>query len=326
MTSKTPQSPWGIGFPGQGHHDHEQMGRLVRNFPEVADLIQEGEDRLRRPLFHLLLDPSNSEQTSRDKQVRLYLGSASLWLVALKEKIVPANIKRYFFGSSAGELTAVMAAGKCTFATGLELIDDRGDEMHKAGIARPGRMMAASGLHFEEAEEIAEMFPEVEAVNQNPGMQSVFSGAKEAVDGVAQYLTDTDRWSSVRIYNLDEVLEAAHTWRMRPAAKGWGRPLRRANMKRTKDAFMGNQAKIIRSVRGTKKHLKAQLTRRVLLAKSADRLYGDYGVRTFVDVGQGDILYAQLLRHFRNADDPVKVISVVNELFPEDRKKRKISK
>ncbi len=133
------ESSIAIGFPGQGPHEPERMHRLIRNFPIAAQIVQEGEDTLRKPLFYLLLDPIKPNNTSQENQLRSYLGSVALYVVARKEGIIPTSPKEYFFGASAGEVAAMMADGRFDFATGLVVIDSRGHEMHEANKLNRGK-------------------------------------------------------------------------------------------------------------------------------------------------------------------------------------------
>ena len=304
-----------IGFPGQGPHEPDKMKRLLKEHSGTLELIKEAEITLQRPLLSLLLDERSPEVTSRENQVRLYLGSCAYWMAAEQEGIVPNHLRRIFFGASAGEYGALMAAGAYDFQTGLRLIDVRGDEMHKASIINPGEMLIASGLPFEEAQKIAAGFEGVYAVNDNPGLQTVFAGTRSGLREMAEHLNSNEMWRHVRL-DWAAIAEAAHSPHMAPAVEGLKSALRKTKMKKPSYDFMGNRAKLLNSVRGTKRHLAEQLTRGVLLAESARMLRDEYSVSTFVDVGPGKVLYSQMRRQFRNS---VQVISIVDELLPEPK-------
>jgi malonyl CoA-acyl carrier protein transacylase len=261
-------------------------------------------------LLPLLLRERRSDSTTRENQVRLYLGSSALWLAAEQEGIIPDETRRIFFGASAGEYAALMAAEAYDFKTGLQLIDIRGEEMRKASIINPGKMLVATGLPFEEAEEMVKNFPGVYAVNDNPGIQTVFAGTEEGIKDIGEYLSS---WSDVRLHWPD-IAEAAHSIHMAPAISGLQGALGRVKIKKPPYDFMSNQAKVLRSPAAMKRHLVGQLTRGVLLRKSANILRDEYGVDTFVDVGPGNVLYVQMRKQFRKS---VKLISVVDELLPE---------
>lgn len=291
------------------------MTRLLNNYPAAADLVDRAETILDKPLAHLLTEPSRPEHTSRESQLRAYIGSSALWLVAEQEKIVPNDARRIIFGASAGETVAMMAAGFFDFKAGLRIADVRGKEMHKASIINPGEMLVASGLHFEEAQQLAGEIPGLYAVNNNPGKQTVFSGSRVAI------AAGSERLAEMRVnLNWPDIKEAAHTWHMGPAVSGVRRVLKNTRMKRPHYDFMGNQAKVLKSIRQARNHFAAQLTRGVLLANSADELYYTHNVRTFVDVGQGKVLYGQLKRQFKHmkGEDSVELISVVDELLPDE--------
>jgi malonyl CoA-acyl carrier protein transacylase len=311
--SSAESSSIAIGFPGQGPHEPDIMRRLLREYPGVMELMAEAEDTLHRPLLPLLLNERDPNATSRENQVRLYLGSSALWLAAEQKDLAPNDMRRIFFGASAGEYAALMAAGAYDFATGLRLIDVRGEEMHKASIINPGEMLIASGLPFDEAQKIAAGFEGVYAVNDNPGLQTVFSGTKRGLMELASHIKSHENWHTVRL-DRAAIAEAAHSPHMAPAVEGLKAALKKTKIKKTSHDFMGNRAKLISSVRSTKSHLAEQLTQGVLLAESARALREDYNVKTFVDVGPGKVLYSQMRRQFRKS---VQVVSVVDELLGE---------
>jgi malonyl CoA-acyl carrier protein transacylase len=290
------------------------MARLLDEYPAAAELVNEAEEVLGKHLTYLLVEPSKPEHTSRESQLRAYLGSSALWLVAEAEGVIPSGTRRIIFGASAGETVAMMVAGYYDFEAGLRIADVRGEEMHKASIINPGEMLVASGLLFEDGERIASEIPGLYAVNSNPGMQTVFSGSRIAIAAAGE------RLSEARInLHWPDIKEAAHSWHMGPAVSGVKKVLRSTRMKRPQYDFMGNQAKMLQSVREARSHFAAQLTRGVLLANSADELYHAHDVRTFVDVGQGKILHGQLKRQFKHmkGEAAVQLISVVDELLPD---------
>jgi len=320
-----------IAFPGQGAHDPEKMARLIREHSVVLPLIQEAEEELKMSLLPLLLSESTAQHVAltedelavtsfgptevmltRDNQVKLYIGEAALWLAAQNEGVVPDNAEQYFFGASAGEFAALMAAGAYDFSTGVRLINTRGEEMHSASIINPGEMLTATGIPIEEGRLLSEMFPGVHAVNSNPGNQTVFSGAAEGIRALGAYLTDSENWPNVTL-DWPSIHEAAHTDHMAPAVPGLKKALRAVNMKRPRN-FMGNQAVMIDKVRNTKEHLAEQLTRGVLLRESAIELRDTYEVKMFVDAGLRRVISSQMKREFRRT---VQIESIIDYLLPE---------
>lgn len=299
-----------IGFPGQGAHDHEKMKALVRQHPAALDILIESEDILRRPVLGLLTKELPIEATTREDQIRLYVGEVALWKAAQDEGIIPENGGQFFYGSSAGELAALHAAGAYDFRTGLELIDTRGTEMHKASIINPGEMLVASGLPFDEAMNLVKDFPGVYAVNDNPGLQTVFSGSKEAIERVIQHLSS---FNPNVLLHRPGIKGPAHTPFMAPAKEGLRNAAKKARISRPQHTFMSNQAKLLKTGAQIRSHLVAQLTRGVRLTESAHQLYYEHDVRTFYDVGLVKILSGLMRREFKKN---VEVIAVVDALLP----------
>jgi [acyl-carrier-protein] S-malonyltransferase len=234
-------------------------------------------------------------------------------MVAENEGLIPEEARRIFFGASAGEYAAFMAAGIFDFNDGLKLIDVRGEEMHRASIINPGEMLIASGLPFSEAEKIVAAIEGAYAVNDNPALQTVFSGTAAALAETAHQIKNSDKWRHVKL-DKAAIAEAAHSPHMAPAVAGLKKALKRAKVKKPNHIVLGNRAREITSPRDTRRHLPQQLTRGVKLAQSAKVLRDDYQVDTFVDVGPGKILYSQMKRQFRKSVD---VVSFVDALLPE---------
>ncbi|HEX5448077.1 MAG TPA: hypothetical protein VFW90_02660 [Candidatus Saccharimonadales bacterium] len=283
----------------------------------AKSLLDEAEFTLGEHLRPLLEEPFRETDTSRENQIRTYLGSSLLYLVAESEGIIPHDRKRYIFGASAGETAGLMAAGYYNFQKGLRLASRRGEEMHKASIINPGAMVVASWMAFEDGEQLADEIDGVYAVNDNPGLQTVFSGSRVGIATLQEKIVESEKWERV-VLHIPDIIEAAHTWHMGPAVKGLKRAVRNVKMSRPHYDFMGNQAKLVRSVRKAKKQLPRQLTRKVKLTQSADKLYHDYGVRLFVDTGQGKVLHGQMRRQFKHIKGPeaVALMSLVDELLP----------
>lgn len=263
-----------------------------------------------------MLREFSPELTSRQNQIRLYLGSSAYWRAAEQEGIIPTNRKRVFFGPSAGEFAALTGARHWSFKEGLAQISVRGEEMGKANEINPGKMLIVTGLPFEEGEKIAEDYDRIVAANDNPGTQTVFSGDEVGLMEIAAYLASTETWKHVRV-DWAAIAEAAHhPIHMAPAVAGVKAALKRAKFTAPKErqTFIGNQAKPLHNVRDARAHLVAQLTRGVLLRQSVQAMKNEYDVATFYDVGPGKILYTQLRHQFRRE---VELVSVADELLPE---------
>jgi len=117
-------------------------------------------------------------------------------------------------GHSLGEYAALTAAGALAFEDGLRLVARRGRAMLAAARRNPGGMAAVIGLPAAEVERVCEGIPQVWAANLNAPMQTVISGADEALSLAAAACKEAGAKRVVRL----EVPIAGHCPMMEPAA------------------------------------------------------------------------------------------------------------
>ncbi|MRN51853.1 ACP S-malonyltransferase [Paenibacillus monticola] len=175
-------------FPGQGSQYRGMGEELFESFKEY---VEAADDILGYSLRQLCLeDPERKLGLTQYTQPALYVVNALSYLQVLRETgIKPDNLA----GHSLGEYNALFAAEAFDFATGLKLVQKRGELM---STVSGGGMAAVLGLEEEAIRAILqdERFRQIDIANLNTPTQIVISGpqndieqAKEAFEGAGAY-------------------------------------------------------------------------------------------------------------------------------------------
>src|SRR5216110_3638753 len=167
-------------FAGQGAQT-VGMGRdLVEQFPTAAELIQNADDVLGRKLSEVAWNGPIEDltKTSNCQPALLVHGLACLAVLRELAGNFPVGGAA---GLSLGEMTAHAAAGTFDFATGLKLVQRRGELMDEACVATNGAMAAMIGGD-EAAVRALAADADVDVANINSPGQIVISGEKAKVE------------------------------------------------------------------------------------------------------------------------------------------------
>src|SRR5205809_5866965 len=174
-------------FAGQGAQTIGMGRDLADQFPVAADLFREADEILGRNLSEIAWTGPIEEltKTSNCQPALLVHGLACLAVLRELAGNFPVGGAA---GLSLGELTAHAAAGTFDFATGLKLVQKRGELMDEACAATIGGMAAMIGGLENDVRQLA-ADEDVDVANINAPGQIVISGelAKvEAAVGVAR--------------------------------------------------------------------------------------------------------------------------------------------
>ncbi len=161
-------------FAGQGAQS-VGMGRdLAEQFSVAADLFRKADKILDRKLSEIAWSGPIEELTKTSNcQPALYVHGLAC-LAALRDVIGDFPITGAA-GLSLGEMTAHAAAGTFDFATGLKLVQRRGELMDEACAATSGAMAAMIGAD-ENAVRALAADADVDVANINAPGQVVISG------------------------------------------------------------------------------------------------------------------------------------------------------
>src|SRR5882724_12186468 len=174
-------------FAGQGTQC-VGMGRdLAERYPVGTDLFREADEILGRNLCDIAWNGPMEELTKTSNcQPALYVHALAA-LAALREVFGEFEVGGAA-GLSLGEITAHAAAGTFDFATGLKLVQKRGELMDEACATTQGGMAAMIGGLENDVRQLA-ADEDIDIANVNAPDQIVISGelAKvEAAVGVAK--------------------------------------------------------------------------------------------------------------------------------------------
>src|SRR5262249_15681165 len=283
-------------FAGQGAQC-VGMGRdLAEHFPVAADLFGQADEILGRHLSNIAWNGPIEELTKTvNCQPALYVHSLAS-LAVLREIAVGFPVTGAA-GLSLGEITAHAAAGTFDFATGLKLVQRRGEFMDEACAATLGGMAAMIGGLENDVRRLP-AYEDVDIANINGADQIVISGelAKvEAAVGVAKEY-------GIRRATMLNVAGAYPSRLMESAYEKLGAALQHVPIQPPHFPVISNvtgmEATTPIEIRRT---LQDQVTGTVRWFDCMKRLI-DLGCNYFIELGPGSVLAALLRRTRKDVD------------------------
>jgi len=287
-------------FAGQGAQS-VGMGRdLAEKFPEAAHLCQRADGILERRLSEIAWTGPIEELTKTSNcQPALFLhGLISL---SILRGIVGDFPIEAAAGLSLGEMTAHAAAGTFDFASGLKLVQKRGEFMDEACAETLGGMAAMIGGLENEVRQLA-ADEDVDIANINAPGQIVISGelAKvEAAVGVAKEY-------GIRRATMLNVAGAYHSRLMETAYQKLGPVLLDVQMQLPRFVVISNvTGEEVTTLPDIRRTLQDQVTSTVRWFDCMQRLL-ERGCDLFIELGPGEVLAGLLKRTSKD----IEVISV----------------
>ena len=287
-------------FAGQGAQS-VGMGRdLAEQFSVAADLFRQADEILGRKLSEIAWSGPIEELTKTSNcQPALYVHGLACF-AALREFAGDFPITGAA-GLSLGEMTAHAAAGAFNFATGLKLVQRRGELMDEACAATSGAMAAMIGADENTVRALAAA-ADVDVANINAPGQIVISGERAKVEAAIGMAKE----HGVRRATLLNVAGAYHSRLMESAYQKLGATLRHIPVLPPRFSVISNvtglEATTPIEIRRT---LQDQVTSTVRWVDCMERLT-DLGCDFFIELGPGGVLAGLLQRTRKGAD----VISV----------------
>ena len=273
------------------------MGRdLAQRFPVAADLFRQADEILGRRLSEIAWNGPIEELTKTSNcQPALYVHELAC-LAVLRELAGDFPIGGAA-GLSLGEMTAHAAAGTFDFATGLKLVQKRGELMDEACAATKGAMAAMIGAEENIVRQLA-ADEDVDVANINAPGQIVISGelAKvEASVGVAKEY-------GIRRAAMLNVAGAYHSRLMQTAYEKLGVALRHVPVQPPRFPVISNvTGEEVKTPVEIRRTLQDQVTSTVRWVDCMERLVA-LGCNLFVELGPGGVLAGLLKRTCKDAD------------------------
>jgi [acyl-carrier-protein] S-malonyltransferase len=299
-------------FPGQGSLE-TGMGRdIAEALPEAMEVFDIGSQASGLDLAKLCFETPLEEMVETELQQPALVATSLAFLAALRKRgIVPD----FVVGHSVGEFAALAAAGAMSVRETLALVRERGLAMAEAARERPGSMAAILGLEDEVVEGLCRKILGVWPANYNCPGQIVVSGENQAVDECCARAEEAGARRTVKLrvsgaFHSPLVARAAD--RLRPAVE-------KIRFSEPTAPFMSTVTARVESAQRMGPLLVDQLTAPVRFTQAASGLVRE-GVRTFVEVGPGNVLSGLV----RRIDRSVKAIPV-NSLAALDKIREDLS-
>jgi [acyl-carrier-protein] S-malonyltransferase len=283
------------------------MGKaLAHAYPQAAQIFEQADSALGMAFSRLCWEGPD-ETLNNTLYTQPALLTHSIAVLETLRSLLPNLTPAFTAGHSLGEFSALVASGSLDFATALGLVRRRGELMKEAGELAPGGMAAVLGLDVDAVDDACQEAGRqtggvVQVANDNCPGQVVISGDEASLEVASQKVAERGARKFVRL----AVSIAAHSALMAPAQQRFSQALGDANFAAPTVPIVGNVSGLaLRSTEEIQADLAAQLTSRVRWSESIRHLI-DGGIKTFVELGSGNVLSGLM----RRIDRSVTTLSV----------------
>ena len=287
-------------FPGQGSLE-PGMGRdIAEAVPEAMEVFERASEASGLDLKRLCFDSPLEDMVDTEVQQPALVAASLAILAAIRARGLEPD---YVVGHSVGEFAALAATSALGTEEAVELVRERGLAMAEAARQHPGSMAAILGLEDEVVEMLCRKIIGVWPANYNCPGQVVVSGEDAAVD---ECCSEAELEGARRAIKL-KVSGAFHSPLVARAADRLRPALERVRFSEPIAPFMSTVTAKIEPAQRMGTLLVDQLTAPVRFTHATSELMRE-GVRTFVEVGPGNVLSGLVKR----IDRGVKAVSVNN--------------
>jgi trans-AT polyketide synthase/acyltransferase/oxidoreductase domain-containing protein len=285
-----------LGFPGQGSQEKGMGGSL---FDEFAELTRQADDILGYSIKELCLQgPQQQLNQTQYTQPALYVVNALSYFKKIKETDQQLD---FVAGHSLGEYNALLAAGGVDFATGLKLVQKRGELMSQAPT---GAMAAVIKCPIDKLQAILTKngLTGIDIANYNAPSQLVIAGLKNDINRAIDIFEPIE---DVRCVALN-VSAAFHSHYMREAQQAFEEFLKGFEFAELKIPIISNVTAKPYKQEEILTNLAKQITHSVNWVDSIRYLLGQ-GEMVFEEVGPGKVLTKLIARIQTEAEPLVEV-------------------
>jgi len=287
-------------FPGQGSLESGMGREIAEAIPEAMAVYEAGSNASGLDLRKLCFDTPLEDMVETEVQQPALVATSLAVLAAVRARGIEPD---FVVGHSVGEFAALAAVKAIDTAAAIGLVRERGLAMAETARRHPGAMAAILGLDDEIVETLCRKILGVWPANYNCPGQIVVSGEHPAVDECCSEAESAGARRTMKLkvsgaFHSPLVARAAD--RLRPAVEA-------IHFKEPIHPFMSTVTARIESAPRLATLLVDQLTAPVKFTQAATELVRG-GVRTFVEVGPGNVLSGLVKR----IDQSVETVSVNN--------------
>src|SRR3954447_16829674 len=287
-------------FPGQGALEAGMGRELAEAVPAAMEVYRVGSEASGLDLQKLCFDSPLEDLVETEVQQPALVATCLAILAAIREAGLEPDV---VVGHSVGEFSALASVGAIGTPEAIALVRERGLAMAEAAREHPGSMAAILGLEDEAVETLCRKILGVWPANYNCPGQIVVSGENDAVD---ELCAQADAAGARRAVKL-AVSGAFHSPLVAKASEVLRPHVEKIHFKKPEVPFMSTVTAQIENAERLGTLLVDQLTAPVKFTQSTNELIKE-GVRTFVEVGPGNVLSGLVKR----IDRSVQAISVNN--------------
>jgi [acyl-carrier-protein] S-malonyltransferase len=285
-------------FPGQGSVEAGMGLDIAEAVPSARDVFARASEASGLDLERLCFHAAAEELVDTAVQQPALVAMSLAVLAAIRERGIEPD---FVVGHSVGEFAALAAADAMSIEDAIALVRERGVAMAEAAAQHPGAMAAILGLEDEVVESLCRQIVGVWPANYNCPGQLVVSGEHAAVDECIERAQESGARRAVKL----KVSGAFHSPLVARAADRLRPAIDRVRFQEPVAPFMSTVTARIESAQRVAPLLVDQLTAPVRFTQAASELMRG-GVKTFVEVGPGNVLSGLVKRIDRSA----KAISV----------------
>jgi [acyl-carrier-protein] S-malonyltransferase len=285
-------------FPGQGSVEPGMGREIAEAIAEARAVYTRGSAAANLDLERLCFHADADELLDTAVQQPALVATSLAVLAAIRAQGIEPD---YVIGHSVGEFSALAACGSMTDEEAIELVRERGIAMAEAAARHPGSMAAILGLEDEVVETLCRKILGVWPANYNCPGQIVVSGEHAAVDECCELAQEAGARRAVKL----KVSGAFHSPLVARAADRLRPAIDKVKFQEPVAPFMSTVTARLESAQRIGPLLVDQLTAPVRFTQAASELMRE-GVRTFVEIGPGNVLSGLVKR----IDRSVKAVSV----------------
>ncbi|HEY5100296.1 MAG TPA: ACP S-malonyltransferase [Gaiellaceae bacterium] len=285
-------------FPGQGSVEPGMGREIAEAISEARAVYTRGSAAAGLDLERLCFRADADELLDTAVQQPALVATSLAVLAAIRAIGIEPD---YVIGHSVGEFSALAACGSMTDEEAIELVRERGIAMAEAAARHPGSMAAILGLEDEVVETLCRKILGVWPANYNCPGQIVVSGENAAVDECCELAQEAGARRAVKL----KVSGAFHSPLVARAADRLRPAIDKVKFQEPVAPFMSTVTARLESAQRIGPLLVDQLTAPVRFTQAASELMRE-GVRTFVEIGPGNVLSGLVKR----IDRSVKAVSV----------------